>query len=409
MRRFPLALAGIVTAAVVLRILHTVFIAPETAGVSDSFWYGVVARNVEQGNGFQTVVGAPTLHLVPTASHPPAYPVAIAAALKLGITGDTGHRLLGALFGGLTVLGIGLLGRRAGGAAVGLVAAGIAAVHPLLITADGALLSETLYGPIVAFTLLAAWRLGEEPSVGRSALMGAGVGLATLTRSEALLLIPLLALPLAWRGGPSRRWLRLGATVACAAVVISPWLIRNWVTFDRPVLSTNDGALIAWANCDATYHGQRLGNLATECAHHETGNEAEVAAKQTRQGLSYARDHVGRLPVVLAARLAGTWSFYAPFRFADPGRDVGVVKAGVIVYWALLPFAVIGALSLRRRGGPLWVLLAPIVTVCLVALATYTSVRLRFLAEIPLVVLAGAGLVAVATRLQAARVAQPKV
>jgi hypothetical protein len=239
--------------------------------------------------------------------------------------------------------------------------------------------------------------------------VGAGVGLATLTRSEAILLILLLALPLAWRGGPAGRWLRLGATVACAALVISPWVIRNWTTFDRPLLSTNDGALIAWANCDQTYHGERLGNLAPECAHHESGDEADAAAKQTRQGLSYARHHLGRLPVVMAARLAGTWSFYAPFRFADPGRDVGVVKAGVIFYWVLLPFAVLGAFALRRQGRPLIVLLAPIVTVCLVALATYTSVRLRFLAEIPLVVLAGAGVVAVAARLGAARSRLPKV
>ena len=108
--------------------------------------------------------------------------------------------------------GVGLLGRRVGGPAVGLLGAALAALYPLLIVADGALLSETLFGPIVAFTLLAAWRLGEEPTVRWAALVGLGIGLAALTRSEALLLLPLLALPLAWRGGGGRaRWLRLGS------------------------------------------------------------------------------------------------------------------------------------------------------------------------------------------------------
>jgi hypothetical protein len=46
------------------------------------------------------------------------------------------------------------------------------------------------------------------------------------------------------------------------------------------------------------------------------------------------------------------------------------------------------------------VLLAPIGVVCLVAMATYTSLRLRYLAEIPFVVLAGAGVVALSSRVR---------
>jgi formate-dependent nitrite reductase membrane component NrfD len=65
-----------------------------------------------------------------------------------------------------------------------------------------------------------------------------------------------------------------------------------------------------------------------------------------------------------------------------------------------VPFAVVGAVALRRRGRPLWVLLAPILVVCLVAMATYTSIRLRYLAEIPFVVLAGAGVVALSSRVR---------
>jgi 4-amino-4-deoxy-L-arabinose transferase-like glycosyltransferase len=394
MRSFRVRLGLIVLAAVVLRVLHTLFVAPETGGLSDSFWYAVAAQNIELGNGIVAVV-PPDLSLAASAQHPPAYPVVLAGAIKLGIDGDTGWRLLGALFGGLTVLGIGLLGRRVGGVAVGLVAAGIAAVYPLMLAVDGALLAETLYGPIVAFTLVAAWDLGERPTWWRAALVGAGIALATLTRSEALLLLPVLALPLAWRGpGGRARWLRLGAAVAACALLLAPWVIRNWSVFDRPLLSTNDGALLAWTNCDQTYHGEFLGYLVPECAPHVTGDEAEQASKLSRHGLDYARDHAGRLPVVMAARLAGTWGLYEPFRFPDPGRNETVLRIGIWFYWVLLPLAVFGVVALHRRGRPLWVLLAPIAVVCLVAMATYTSIRLRYLAEIPFVVLAAAGVVA---------------
>jgi hypothetical protein len=40
----------------------------------------------------------------------------------------------------------------------GLLAAGLAAVDPALIAADGALMSESLYRLLVAMTLLAAYR-----------------------------------------------------------------------------------------------------------------------------------------------------------------------------------------------------------------------------------------------------------
>jgi 4-amino-4-deoxy-L-arabinose transferase-like glycosyltransferase len=406
-RSFGLGLGLIVLAAVTLRVLHTLFVAPETGGLSDSFWYAVAAQNISLGNGIVAAVGAPEIELVTSAQHPPAYPVVLAGAIELGIDDDTGWRLLGALFGGLTVLGVGLLGRRVGGPALGLVAAAIAAVYPLMIAVDGALLAETLYGPIVAFTLVAAWDLGEQPAVWRAALVGVGIALATLTRSEALLLLPLLALPVAWRGPGGRpRWLRLGAVVAATVVVLAPWVIRNWSVFDRPLLSTNDGALLAWTNCDSTYHGQFLGYLDPNCGPPVTGDEAEQASKLSDIGLDYARDHVGRLPVVMGARLLGTWSFYDPFRFPDPGRSETVLRIGIVFYWLLVPLAVLGAVALKRRGRPLLVLLAPIGVVCLVAMATYTSIRLRYLAEIPFVVLAAAGVVTLGERLR--RPGQPQ-
>jgi hypothetical protein len=286
---------------------------------------------------------------------------------------------------------------------VGLLAAALGAVYPLLIVADGALLSETLYGPIVAFALFAAWRLGEHPTVGRAALVGVGIGLAALTRSEALLLLPLLALPLAWRGGGRERWLRLGAAGACTLVVLAPWVVRNWVVFDRPLMSTNEGTTMAWTNCDETYHGPNLGYKSISCQRTVSGDEAQQSSQLRRAGIDYARDHASRLPVVVAARLAGTWSLYKPFRVEDPGRSKDVVRVGVLFYYPLAGLALVGLFALRRRGAPLLSLLAPFVVVSLTGMATYASVRGRYLAEIPLVVLAAAGAVALFSWIREAR------
>ena len=77
--------------------------------------------------------------------------------------------------------------------------------------------------------------------------------------------------------------------------------------------------------------------------------------------------------------------------FAE-GRQRRVEQAGVAVYFASSCSASLGALALRRRGRPLLVLLAPAVAVCVAAVLGYGVPRLRHAFEIPLMVLAAAGI-----------------
>jgi 4-amino-4-deoxy-L-arabinose transferase-like glycosyltransferase len=108
---------------------------------------------------------------------------------------------------------------------VGLIAAAIAAIYPMLITADGALMSESLYGLLIALCLLAGYRLLDAPNGGRAIALGALLGLAALARGEALLSVPLILWPILRRprGG------RVALMACCTTVlVIAPWTVRNW-------------------------------------------------------------------------------------------------------------------------------------------------------------------------------------
>jgi 4-amino-4-deoxy-L-arabinose transferase-like glycosyltransferase len=387
---FRTRLAAIVALGVALRLVHVLAIAPATAIFTDGYFFHWVGKAVADGHGY---VNPSELffkgHSVATAGHPPLYTFVIAAATKLGITGDEAQRSLGCLFGAGTIALVGLLGRRAAGEAVGLLAAATAACYPLLIAADGALMSETLYGLVIALVLLAAYRLRDEPTLWRAAALGAAVGLAALTRAEALLLLPLLA--------PAVGRLRLfGVACLAALVVLAPWTIRNWTTVDRPVLvSTNDGVTLAGANCAATYHGRDLGSFDTGCIPPARfpANEARQAAEYRSDAASYAGDHLGRVPVVVAVRVLRLWGLYQPTRLAydAQNRRLAVQEAGVLFSYLLIPLAVFGAILLRRRREPLSILLAPILLVTITAALTYGGLRLRHAGEIPLVILAAVG------------------
>jgi hypothetical protein len=182
---------------------------------------------------------------------------------------------------------------------------------------------------------------------------------------------------------------------AATVVVLTPWLVRTWAQFDRPVfISTNSGGLLAGANCDETYHGEWLGQWRFDCLRPiKTKNEAEGSAELASDGIDYAKDHAGRLPVVMAVRLLRSWELYRPRqqwtieRFFE-GRDLRVEQIGVAMYYALVLLAIAGALRLRARREPLRILLSPFVLVVIVSLGAYGFTRFRIAAEPALVVLA---------------------
>jgi hypothetical protein len=423
-------LAAIAAAGVALRTLYLFTVARHVTGIGDWHFYHWQANLIADGHGFTEPYKLLFDHHVsPSAGHPPLYPLALSAVSLLGGTGELAHRLPGLGFGAITIVLVGLLGRRVGGERVGLVAAGLCAVYPIMIAVDGALMSETLYGPLVAASLLAAYGLLDHPSRGRAALLGTLLGLAALVRSEALLFVPLLAWPVAWRGGGGggwpltwrgvRRWpmawrgggarraawrggrgwaaLALVAALACAAVV-TPWTIRNAVRFHALVpISTNDSTVLAGANCPLTYHGIDTGGWNLACiSPRREDNEARQADIWRREGLGYARDHAGRLPAVAGVRLLRMWDLWQPRRqvmFAE-GRQRRVEQAGIAVYYALMVLGAVGVAALRRRRETLLVLLAPAVVVCLTAITGYGVSRLRHSFEIPLLVLAATGLLA---------------
>src|SRR5690606_35426761 len=115
----------------------------------------------------------------------------LAVLSRAGIDTPDGQQLALCFVGAATVGLVGLVGRRLGGDGVGLLAAGLAAVYPMLFQADAILMTESPYAFLVAGAVLLTYRAIERPGVARFALLGAVLGLGALTRAEALLLAPL--------------------------------------------------------------------------------------------------------------------------------------------------------------------------------------------------------------------------
>jgi hypothetical protein len=178
--------------------------------------------------------------------------------------------------------------------------------------------------------------------------------------------------------------------------------------FDRPVpITTNAGDVLAGANCDVTYRGERIGQWALECLSGVTGeNEAVIAGRLSSRGLRYARRHAERLPAVAAARVLRPWGAFRPAQElrieSTPGagsRSSG--WPGLAACWLLVSLATAGALAVRRRGGPLDILLSPVALTVVVTVTAYGTLRLRAAADIALILLGAVGAATVLHRFPA--------
>jgi 4-amino-4-deoxy-L-arabinose transferase-like glycosyltransferase len=396
---FGRGLALIAAAGLAARLAYALLLVKSKPLLGDGLEFHLQANLLADGKGYiQPFLYQAEGIARASADKPPLYPFLEAGVSLLGGRTWAWHQLVGCVAGTGTVAVVGLVGRRAAGPRAGLIAAGLAAGYPLLVAADGSLRSESVYALCIALVLLAALRYRDAPSARAAALLGVAVAAAALTRGEALALLVLLALPLCG-------WRRAGVAALACVVVLAPWLARCWIVFDRPVLiSTNVGGLLAGANCDTTYHGALIGQWDFGCIPPPVhANEALEAERLRDRGLSYARHHAGRVPVVEAARLGRSFELYRPREQARQeaffeGRNLRVEQAGVACYYVLALLAAYGVVVLRRRDGPWAVLLAPVALVILVTLISYGFTRLRVAAEPAIVVLAAVALDALAAR-----------
>jgi 4-amino-4-deoxy-L-arabinose transferase-like glycosyltransferase len=423
-RRWLLALLAICALGLGIRVAYTLdhdIDTPDQPIAGDAEYYHDAANLLADGEGFVHPSYWEDGRRVPGADHPPGYQVVLAVPSLLGFDSVRDHQLFSSVLGTVTVFLVGIAGRQVAGKRTGLIAAAIAAVYPNIWMNDAAVMSETLAllcGVLVVIAGYAAW---QRPDATRFALVGLTIGLATLARAEAAMLVVLLAWPLAaWaiglRGARQRVGLAAIATGA-SVLVVAPWVIPNLFRFEEPTtLSTQLGPTLDVANCPDTYSGPALGSWSFACAidtDREIKADPELAVADrsvignyhTDKALTYARDHTDRLPAVVAARFGRAWGLYVPRsqlnfdRFAE-NRPRGFSEVGLGMYYVLAVGSIAGVVVLRRRGVPSFPLVALVISVAITVVVFYGSTRFRAPAEPSLVILAAVAADALVRRIR---------
>jgi 4-amino-4-deoxy-L-arabinose transferase-like glycosyltransferase len=245
MKRISKFAAGVFLLAVVLRLIPVIATREMTIGLDDMFQYDMLARSIAAGDGFrwyaeedltlieryfplEFIKGEYDPQGVLTSFRPPGYPAFLALIYKLG---GLEHRFfnarlmqafLGALLAPLTYA----LARRTFPDKEKLAKiAGVAiAVYPMLVVYPFALATENTFMPLILGSTLVLLRAAETRRLRDYLLAGILFGLAALTRSVIVAILPLALLWL-WFMVKDRR----GALIllACVLAFTVPWSVRN--------------------------------------------------------------------------------------------------------------------------------------------------------------------------------------
>lgn len=212
-------------------------------------WDGVLyergAVAIARGLGYSCYLFGPAADpSVPTAFYPVGYPAFLGALYRVFGVSPYTVVVSGALLGALTVALAHRLALRCGPPLAAHLAALLFALAPGSVVFSTTPMSETLWGALLAASVIALVRASTRPTTPPLVFAGALLAAAAYVRPQALLLAPLLPALLA--GTLAQRLRRSAVVTATVVALVAPWTLRNCRSLDGcAIISTNGGSNLA--------------------------------------------------------------------------------------------------------------------------------------------------------------------
>jgi len=350
--------------------------------VSDYAWYFKRALVMAAGQGYSE-------NGVPTAFWPVGYPAFLAGLFSVFggsvLVGQIANLVLAAATFLLVYLTSRQVFRDESAARLALL---LLAIYPNNIAYVALIATETLFTFLL---LLATWLLLRSRSL--PSLLAAGVvfGLATLVKSQTILLIPPLVLLAGWQRWAWRPiWLGIarGALVLAVAIVtVSPWSWRNQQVLGQWIMVSTNGGISLLCGNNPSVVGDYRRDFSCDDPIFEGVRFSvadQVAADRRARDLAFQwirdnpGDFVGMFPKKIFRLWApdgeAEWAYQAGSPVYDANaavfRAVRVVNQGIYTLMIAAALAAIAVLALKRAP--------PVVFLGLAVAVVHTVVSMVF-------------------------------
>jgi hypothetical protein len=286
--------------------------------------------------------------------------------------------------------------------------------HPVLVSQSSTLVDTVLFtAAMVGAYAFFASTPGDAPRR-RWLVAGLILGVALLTRSTALAVVPASALAVgravrSWRG----RLAAAGLVAVGVVAVLTPWALRNHALTDRLLLSTVDGVNLWMGNNENTSRFLDVDRSLDELpgrARFDSSDMQPVPVQMERYDAARAaasdfiRAHPDEAVALAARKAADLWAVRPTPRSTHSKWHE--TKSLIAVLWTvpLFAFAAFGAVVALRAGGALRAFAGDVLVTCVVftlphALA-WGGTRLRAPLDPFVVALAAVGVAAALARVQ---------
>lgn len=375
-RRELLLLAGLLVLGLALRVAAV--LATHGAPLAgDEPEYAAEGRLFAAGHAFWGVV--PTGHPHPSIWKAPGYGTFVGIVYSAVGDGRIGLGIVQAVIGLATIVLAWALGRRLFGRGVGIAAAAVTAVYPLVWQYEPLLYPEALAVPLTLLILYLT--LGRAPTARRATGVGALVGLALLVRPTSFILLAAVAAAWLVAAGLRRGAAMTVLSIAVAVLVVAPWTIRNYVVTHAFVpISVQDAAIQGTFNPtsanDSVYpYAWRAITPVTRAliTRRRPLTELELRSRYDQLASDYIKAHPLSVPQAFFWNgLSRFWDVRRPgHALAEvpfEGRNRKITLVGLVMYYVLLPLALVGLYRVRRRRE----LLLPVLALALAASIVFT-------------------------------------
>ena len=362
--------------------------------VSDDRDYDQLAVSLSEGGGYK-------FQNTFISFRPPLYPAFLSIVYRVAGHDYTAARVAQAALGGLAAWLSFLIGRRLFGEGRGFVAATLFALAPADVFFFHALLSESLFIPLIAAMIYGFVRLwdaraaalvaagGGRPAGGGVSFpwliyTGVVMGAATLTR-PVLLLFPPFPLLWAWwtyrdahRGDIRAVGTAVSVIMIAAILVSAPWVMRVRDETGHWVPVTTGGGVTFWGgNNIRVFEGEHWGRWVHigELPFYDEllavrHDQVALDRRAWRLGFNFLASNPEKVPKLLMYKIARFWN---PWANLPLGRKL----VYFLTYGLALPWVFAGIVMTFRRDGPEIILHLVVGTFCLSALVFWGDARIR--------------------------------
>ena len=320
---------------------------------------GRLARSIAEGQGFSSPTDLPT---GPSAWAPPLYPYILAGVFKLfGVYSPLSAWVIlafNSVFAALTCLTLYRIAERIYGVAVARATAWTWAVFPYAIYWAVRVVWETsLTTFLLSLALLLTLRMADQqPRLRMWILYGVLWGLIALTNTAIVSMFPFCLLWLLYR--LPRKTTQLVGSALClltAALVVSPWLVRNYEVFGKFIFVRDNLPLEMYeANNDQSAglwtRNEHPGNNPEAMRRFQELGELGFMAEKKQQVRQFIHEHPSRFLRFTVERAVYFW-IAPPQATIVAGYDLMISRHTNFLLAAVLAFAGLWLTIRNRKCG----------------------------------------------------------